>query len=374
MSESVFPTLMVIAMVGAWEGGRLAGGPVSMRSAARMPLAVIGLSTVPGVISGVAGHLVATMISLSHAGIVPPLPSPLLYLGFVLVAWGVATVSWLVGYALDTVISLPLMAGAVYLGMIWPLLTGDIAFRSLLAEHSSCCSISQQVDWRGVLAPILFGIGLAVCGSAIAVWTWRPHRWSGLVAAFAVLVLGVGLVLPTFIANRDQVQARDARALVCRQSASSVRTYCVWPEQSGDLDAFIREGDTTLDAWARLGLPFAPATVTTAMSTGGVPDAVSVSFGPDPTQGHIALALATALLPEPYTCQGNVAGSYVSLMLWMALAGGASSDDRALAQFTMPGNPSGGPLVTAQDRLAQSADAQGAWFAQEYAQMLAGCA
>jgi len=374
LSESVFPTLIVIAMTAAWEGGRLAGGPVSMRSAVRSPLAVVGLSTAPGVVSGVAGHLAATMLSLSDAKVAPPLPSLRLYLGFVVVAWSVAVISWLVGYALDTVISVPLMAGAVYLGMIWPLFTGRIAFRSLLAEHSSCCSIAQEVDWRAVLAPFVFGVGLVGVGLAIAMWVWRPMRWSGLMVAVAVLVFAGGLAMPALIANRDQVQARDMDALVCKQSSSSSRLYCVWPEQDADLDALVREGDATLNAWATLGLPFAPETITTATMTSGDQDAVAVAFRPQPGRGDIAIALATAVLPEPYTCRDDLMGSYVTLMVWLALAGGASPGDRAIAQFAGMGSASSGPLAVAQARLAQAAELQRTWFEQEYAQLRAGCA
>lgn len=374
LSESVYPTLIVIAMVAAWEGGRLAGGPVSMRSAARSPLAVVGLSTAPGVVSGVAGHLAATAIALIRAGVTPPLPSPRLYLGFVVIAFGIAVVSWMVGYALDTVIGVPLMAALVYLGMLLPLLWDRQPFLALLAEHSTCCSIAQQVDWRAVLAPVVVGSGLTFFGVAIAMWVWRPTRWSGPVAAIAVGVLVTGLVLPAFIANPDQVQARDERDLICEQSPSSARTYCAWPEQQSDLDAFIRDGDATLNAWATLGLPFAPETITTATMTSGDQDVVAVAFRPEPGRGDIAIALATAVLPEPSTCRDDLMGSYVTSMVWLALAGGASPDDRALAQFAGIGGAVGGPLDAAQDMRSQSPDAQRAWFAREYGQLQAGCA
>lgn len=372
LSAGTFLPLMVAAVASAWEGGRLSGSPVTISTSPRHPLTIATLSVLPTFMVVTFSHLTATAIVLASNGVTPPLPEPRLYVGLIVLVYGVSVFSWFAGYFLTNVIGAPLMAVAVYLLAISPSLTGHFGYRAIVADRSGCCGIEQQVDWHSIATPLFVSLGLILVSFAIASWLWIRIGLYPVLGLIGIAALAVGLVLPAQMANRFATQPRDTAQLICETSTATSINYCVWPEQRSSLGTLSQSADRMLITWSGQGLIDVPKVVS-ARDPGKLPNGhLAISFPPDPTSGAIGLALATGLLPDPSRCQGQAPSGfdYFQLVMWLVLDGGASRDDKAFEQFRGPGGR--GPLQDALSIKQQPIHDQITWYTQN-AEALRSC-
>lgn len=147
--------------------------------------------------------------------------------GLLLTAW--TLLGFLIGSHLPLAVGVPLATVAGFVGMAFPEASNQMALRHILALHSTCCLVSQEVSIRVLIGSNMFYLVLVLALALIAVRpTWRRVALGG---ALTAVTTAVCLALVSPVAHPNGVHERPADQLVCRGERPRV---CLWPEQEED--------------------------------------------------------------------------------------------------------------------------------------------
>ncbi|MEO7260742.1 MAG: hypothetical protein ABI047_05730 [Jatrophihabitantaceae bacterium] len=227
-------------------------------------------------------------------------------------------------------IALPAALIAPFLVISLPQGWSPLWLRRLNGYLSDCCSTTDVLDSRAVIASIGFLAAIAVCALAvIAVRLVHDPRHAPATAAVALAVAGVAvlgawaLITPASQLGPLPTATRPLAQLDCANSV------CLWPEDKIYRDANQSGWDQVQSSWRALGLPLK----TTRIGPVTTPTLLGVAVSTDSTDQ--ARASMASLLPRALLgCQND----YTDQNRNDALA--------ELAYLTLNGTGHPNPLVT----------------------------
>jgi hypothetical protein len=288
-----------VALAAAWEMGAL-------RSLwGRLPVRRPWWRVLSGRLALVIGCGLAAMVTLygvlGHATVLTDFPGwslPLISVISVL-CWSLFGAA--VALIFRPLVALPVALIAPFLVISLPQGWSPLWLRHLNGYLSDCCSTTDVLDSRAVLASLGFLAAIAVCALAvIAVRLVRDPRSAPATAAVALAVTGVAvlgawaLISPASQLGPLPTATRPLAQLDCAQDV------CLWPEDKIYRDANQTGWDQVQASWRALGLPLK----TTRIGPVTTPTLLGVTVTTDSTD-QVRASMASLLPRAVLGCQDD---------------------------------------------------------------------
>ncbi|MGD7733561.1 DUF7224 domain-containing protein [Propionibacteriaceae bacterium G57] len=260
-----------------------------------------------------------------------------------LVAW--TLLGFLLGRVVPVALAVPVAAMVGFVGMAFPEATNAMAWRHVLALHSSCCLLDQEVSLSVLVGSLAFYLSLV----GVLWWLVQRPSWprAGLVVVVQTLVTGLCLWLVAPVTHPNGVHDRPTNQLVCQGQKPQI---CLWPEQERDRAVITDTARRIVEVLDEVGVT-APQALSSATAAewsyqGGANPGSDTVVRRSVVMGAAAVPMPACALREPW----HGPASFQDLAAWVWLAAGFNRADVTVSP-------------TLAKILAQPLPQQDQWFA-----------
>ncbi|MFN8052427.1 MAG: hypothetical protein U0Q22_13355 [Acidimicrobiales bacterium] len=321
---AAFVPAAAAAGLGAWQASRLCRAGIDQWTSRRPPQRVFA-----GALSRIIAIewlvlVVGPVWRMLADGGGTPRPVAVLMVGAsAAVVAGAAFVGCVLGSVLPAVIAPAVAVAVVYLWMVLPYGFEPLWLRHLAGDPSGCCLSSTELSPRGVVAPLLVGLGLV--GAAMVAVDWRSRPWPRRSTAGAIMVAAVvsaGVVAAPLPA--DPVQPRSTGLRCGGAAGPGAGRICLWGEHEPRRSEVERVVSDVRRRFGAIGVTLPVRVTEEDIAAGAWP----ITVPDDRSPGQLRRSVATGLVPQDSRCDpglqaGAALGTLDVLVPYVLLVAGA---------------------------------------------------